>query len=85
MCVFCGSNQGAKPVYREATVRLARELVARGIGIVYGAGNVGLMGVLADAALQAGGEVIGVIPQVPSGKRSGAFGPDGNACGAIDA
>jgi uncharacterized protein (TIGR00730 family) len=63
ICVFCGSNRGAKPVYAAATIQLARELVRRGIGIVYGAGNVGLMGVLADAALDVGGEVIGVIPQ----------------------
>lgn len=63
-CVFCGSNRGANPLYAVAAAGLARCLVANGIGIVYGGGNVGLMGVLADAALAAGGEVIGVIPRM---------------------
>jgi uncharacterized protein (TIGR00730 family) len=62
-CVFCGSNPGAKPSYAAAAARLARCLVANGIGIVYGGGHVGLMGALADTALAAGGEVIGVIPR----------------------
>jgi len=63
-CVFCGSNRGARPLYAEAAADLARCLVANGIGIVYGGGNVGLMGVLADAALAEGGEVVGVIPRM---------------------
>jgi uncharacterized protein (TIGR00730 family) len=63
-CVFCGSNRGANPSYTSATAELARCLVANGIGIVYGGGNVGLMGVLADAALAEGGEVVGVIPRM---------------------
>ena len=63
-CVFCGSNKGANPLYATAATEMARCLVANGIGIVYGGGNVGLMGVLADAALDAGGEVIGVIPRM---------------------
>jgi hypothetical protein len=62
-CVYCGSNSGARPGYGEATTALARALVAHGIGIVYGGGNVGLMGTLADTALAAGGEVVGVIPE----------------------
>lgn len=62
-CVFCGSNHGVRLVYREAAEELGRLLVARGHGIVYGGGSVGLMGRLADAALAAGGEVIGVIPE----------------------
>jgi uncharacterized protein (TIGR00730 family) len=62
VCVFCGSSQGRRASYREAASRLGRTLAQSGIGLVYGGGNVGLMGVLADAALQAGGEVIGVIP-----------------------
>jgi uncharacterized protein (TIGR00730 family) len=62
-CVFCGSNPGAKPSYTAAAAQLARCLVANGIGIVYGGGHVGLMGALADAALDQGGEVIGVIPR----------------------
>jgi uncharacterized protein (TIGR00730 family) len=62
VCVFCGSNPGARRSYAAATADLASRLVAHGIGIVYGGGNVGLMGILADAALAAGGDVIGVIP-----------------------
>jgi uncharacterized protein (TIGR00730 family) len=62
VCVYLGSSPGADPAYAEAVVELAQELVDRSIGIVYGGGNVGLMGVLADTAMAAGGEVIGVIP-----------------------
>jgi uncharacterized protein (TIGR00730 family) len=62
ICVFCGSATGAKPAYAEAARALGREVAARGIGLVYGGGAVGLMGIAADAALSAGGEVIGVIP-----------------------
>lgn len=62
ICVFCGSSVGAKPVYAEAARALGREVAARGLGLVYGGGAVGLMGIAADAALQAGAEVIGVIP-----------------------
>jgi uncharacterized protein (TIGR00730 family) len=63
ICVFCGSNPGARPAYAEAAASLAKHLVDRGFSIVYGGSNVGLMGTLADTALKAGGEVIGVIPQ----------------------
>jgi uncharacterized protein (TIGR00730 family) len=63
ICVFCGSNPGRLPAYREAAAGLGRLLAGRGIGIVYGGASVGLMGVVADAALAAGGEVIGVIPR----------------------
>jgi uncharacterized protein (TIGR00730 family) len=63
VCVFCGSRTGRLPVYQEQTRQLGKLLVARGLGLVYGGGHIGLMGVLADAVLQAGGEVIGVIPQ----------------------
>jgi uncharacterized protein (TIGR00730 family) len=62
-CVFCGSSVGANPRYAEVAAQVGRELAARRIGLVYGGGNIGLMGVLADAALAAGGEVIGVIPE----------------------
>ena len=62
LCVFCGSSVGSNPAYAEAAVTLGSLLARRGIGLVYGGGNVGLMGVIADAALAAGGEVIGVIP-----------------------
>ena len=63
LCVYAGSNHGTHPDYATAAERLARTLAERGIGLVYGGGDVGLMGVLADTALRAGGEVIGVIPQ----------------------
>ncbi len=63
VCVFCGSSAGIRPEYGFAAQALATELVRRGLGLVYGGGNVGLMGLLADSMLAAGGEVIGVIPQ----------------------
>ena len=63
ICVFCGSSAGKNDRYATATVDLARELAARGLGLVYGGGRVGLMGVLAEAALAAGTELIGVIPR----------------------
>lgn len=63
VAVFTGSSTGTNPVYAEAAARAAALFAARGITVVYGGGNVGLMGVVADAALAAGGEVIGVMPQ----------------------
>jgi uncharacterized protein (TIGR00730 family) len=63
LCVFCGSNPGASPAYTEAAARLGRTLAGRGLTLVYGGGRVGLMGVVADAALAAGGNVTGVIPE----------------------
>src|SRR5215208_7357603 len=63
ICVYAGSNPGADPAYGEAAAELARLLAQRGIGVVYGGAQVGLMGILADTALAAGGEVIGVMPQ----------------------
>jgi uncharacterized protein (TIGR00730 family) len=63
VCVFCGSSPGARPAYAEATVELARLLVAEDIGLVYGGASVGLMGVLGDTVLAEGGKAIGVIPQ----------------------
>jgi uncharacterized protein (TIGR00730 family) len=63
LCVFCGSSAGTRPVYAEAARDLGILLAARGIGLVYGGGHVGLMGVLADAVLRGGGKVVGVIPQ----------------------
>ncbi|HEX2188631.1 MAG TPA: TIGR00730 family Rossman fold protein [Longimicrobiaceae bacterium] len=62
VCVFCGSSAGVRPAYGALARRTGRLLAGRGIGLVYGGGRVGLMGALADAALEAGGEVIGVIP-----------------------
>ena len=63
VCVFCGSNSGARPAYSDAAGALGRLLVAREIGLVYGGSDVGLMRVVADTVLEAGGEVIGVIPR----------------------
>ena len=62
VCVFLGSNPGTKPDYLKAAQDMGAELARRGITCVYGGSNVGLMGALADSALAAGGEVIGVIP-----------------------
>ena len=62
VCVFCGSRVGAAPAYAEAAHELGSLLATRGLGLVYGGGGVGLMRTVADAALAAGGEVIGVIP-----------------------
>ena len=63
LCVFCGSHHGRRPVYRETAVALGRALAERGITLVYGGGSVGLMGDVADATLQSGGHVVGVIPE----------------------
>ena len=62
VCVFCGSSFGKRPAYRKAAEALGRLLAEREIGLVYGGGCVGLMGVLADAVMACDGEVIGVIP-----------------------
>lgn len=62
ICVFCGSRMGSDPAYENAARGLGRMMAERGIRLVYGGGHVGLMGVLADAVLEAGGEVTGVIP-----------------------
>ncbi|MFS8063767.1 MAG: TIGR00730 family Rossman fold protein [Luteimonas sp.] len=63
VCVYCGSNAGGKPVYAERAAALGMRVANEGLAMVYGGGNVGLMGIAADAALAAGGEVIGVIPE----------------------
>ena len=63
VCVFCGSSPGARSAYRDAAEALGRVMAAQGRTLVYGGGNVGLMGAVADAALGAGGRVVGVIPQ----------------------
>jgi hypothetical protein len=63
VCVFAGSRTGSRPAYRAAAAALGQALAARGVGLVYGGGRIGLMGVLADATLAAGGEAIGVIPR----------------------
>jgi len=69
VCVFCGSKMGASPVYAAAARQFGALLATRGLGLVYGGGNIGLMGVLADAALNGGGQVIGVIPNMLKDKE----------------
>lgn len=63
ICVYCGSNAGASPVFAEHAAALGTRLAREGLRVVYGGGNVGLMGTVANAALAAGGEVHGVIPR----------------------
>lgn len=62
ICVFCGANKGMDPVYAEMAYQTGKFLARQGIKLIYGAGRVGLMGVMADAALEHGGQVAGVIP-----------------------
>jgi uncharacterized protein (TIGR00730 family) len=69
VCVFCGSSSGFHPAYAEAAKELGEILARRGLRLIYGGGNIGLMGVLADAVLAGGGEVIGVIPQALEAKE----------------
>lgn len=71
VCVYCGSRMGVRPAYAEAARQLGATLAARGITLVYGGGNVGLMGVLADAVMAEGGHVVGVIPQALLDKEVG--------------
>ena len=63
LCVYCGARPGADQAYAQEAVRLGRQLAERGVTLVTGGGHVGLMGVCADAALDAGGRVVGVIPK----------------------
>jgi len=63
VCVYCGSSKGSSPVYADAAKSLGRALVKQNLSLVYGGGHVGLMGIVADAVLEAGGEVTGVIPK----------------------
>jgi hypothetical protein len=63
ICVYCGSNAGSKPAYTERAIALGTRLAKENLTLVYGGGNVGLMGIVADAVLAGGGEVVGVIPQ----------------------
>jgi uncharacterized protein (TIGR00730 family) len=71
ICVFCGSSKGNRPEYAEAATRMGALLARQGIRLVYGGGRIGLMGILADAALAEGGEVIGVIPRMLLKKELG--------------
>jgi uncharacterized protein (TIGR00730 family) len=63
ICIFCGSNHGIAPAYDRAAHEIGVTLAEPGLGLVYGGGNVGLMGVVADAVLGCGGNAVGVIPQ----------------------
>lgn len=63
VCVYCGSSARVDQVYKDAAVELGKTIAGQGWGVVYGGGRVGLMGLVADAALTAGGKVVGVIPQ----------------------
>ena len=69
VCVFCGSNIGNDPAFRQSAVDMGREIARRGWALVYGGGSVGLMGAVADAVLAGGGEVIGVIPEMLATKE----------------
>lgn len=74
ICVFCGSSMGSNPIYRETAQALGRELALRDIGLVYGGGNIGLMGVVADSVMERGGRVYGVIPQALMERELGHIG-----------
>lgn len=63
LCVLCGSREGSDPAFQEATVRLGKLMARRGVRLVYGGGSIGLMGLIADSVLSAGGEVVGIIPE----------------------
>jgi uncharacterized protein (TIGR00730 family) len=69
ICVFCGSQAGAREVYSEQARALGRAMAERGIGLVYGGGGIGIMGAVADAVIEARGEVIGVIPYALASKE----------------
>jgi uncharacterized protein (TIGR00730 family) len=71
ICVYCGSSPGREPAYREVAAALGRTLVDRGLGLVFGGGDVGLMGTVADATLEAGGEAHGVIPEALLEREAG--------------
>ena len=71
ICIFCGSNLGINPAYRASTEAMGQLLAVRGIEVVYGGGNIGLMGVLADTVLANRGRVIGVIPESLMAKEVG--------------
>jgi uncharacterized protein (TIGR00730 family) len=76
ICVFCGSNRGSDPAYLEAADAVGRGLAQRGVRLVYGGGRVGMMGAIADAARDAGGEVVGVMPRQMIDREIGHTGID---------
>lgn len=69
ICIFCGSNMGGRPVFQAETAAMAKAIAQRGLGLIYGGGKAGLMGVLADTALAAGVEVIGIMPEFLTAKE----------------
>jgi uncharacterized protein (TIGR00730 family) len=69
ICVFCGSSPGKRPEYGIAAETLGRLLAERGLELIYGGGSVGLMGILSNACLAAGGRVIGLIPKALIGRE----------------
>jgi uncharacterized protein (TIGR00730 family) len=71
VCVYCGSSDGAKPLYRDAAKAFGRAIVDANLSLVYGGGKVGLMGVIADEVMAAGGRAIGVIPELLVNKEVG--------------
>lgn len=74
VCVFCGSSAGTRPEYADAARAMGRTLAERGLGLVYGGGKVGLMGIVADAVLEAGGQATGVIPEALMAREVGHAG-----------
>ncbi|KAG6570997.1 Cytokinin riboside 5'-monophosphate phosphoribohydrolase LOG5, partial [Cucurbita argyrosperma subsp. sororia] len=71
VCVFCGSSTGKRDCYRDATIDLAQELVSRRLGLVYGGGSIGLMGLVSQAVHRGGGRVMGIIPRTLMNKELG--------------
>jgi uncharacterized protein (TIGR00730 family) len=71
VCVYCGSSPGKRPEYAAAAVEMGKALVRRGLALVYGGGNVGLMGIVADSVLAEGGTAIGIIPEALMDKEVG--------------
>ena len=69
LCIFCGSSLGTQSVFSHTARLLGQAMVRRGLGLVYGGGNIGLMGVIAETVLQEGGEVIGIIPEALKDKE----------------
>ena len=69
ICVYCGSNPGTKPAFREAARKLGKQLAERGLGLVYGGASVGVMGAVADGVLENGGQAIGVLPHFFASKE----------------
>jgi uncharacterized protein (TIGR00730 family) len=74
LCVFCGSSPGVRPEYRQTALKLGTLLAQRDTKLVYGGGNIGLMGIIADSCMAAGGEVVGVIPKALLDKEHGHLG-----------